>query len=569
MAANDIIDYNGFQIASGALDDPTLELLRQKGLLPQDGGMSVDNTPPAADQIQSPPVYDLLGSSRSGMMSDFRPQVANSLNQMNPEDQFVSPLLRGNSDLAKTVELPYAPDQSIESQAQSQAAAQSPISKTPMSPAKQALSPYEQIIKGTSGRLKTEANLAQSQADTYQQIASQRESMNQRLESRWAELDQARSELDNKREQAQKEFDQTKTESYWDRKGPGEKVLAALAVGLGTFASSWKGVPNIAFQMLQDDIKQDYQLQRDAVERAKGKVDRVDNDYARLLSVYKNEDLAQKAFFENRTQGLIEKLEGIKAQGVADNVKNTIDEQVGRLRLEQQKYNADLLKQFADMKANEQKSQSESPAQQAIDKKFGETYQEYFVDGKIGDMDKNIEQLEFALDNLKNYNVTGPGISRTPDFLKQIFNQRAVATKDAIEQVVQQDLRRTLGAQFTENEGKRLIERAFNDRLSEEENIRRVSALINAMKQARDTMTKSAEYYENNGGSLAGFPGVALSRIRTANDFENAFMNGSGQSQGQSKDEMDYQYYSNKLKENPNDPKLKQVVQILGQKLGK
>lgn len=46
-------------------------------------------------------------------------------------------------------------------------------------------------------------------------------------------------------------------------------------------------------------------------------------------------------------------------------------------------------------------------------------------------------------------------------------------------------------------------------------------------------------------------------------------MNGSGQSQGQSKDEMDYQYYSNKLKENPNDPKLKQVVQILGQKLGK
>jgi len=64
-----------------------------------------------------------------------------------------------------------------------------------------------------------------------------------------------------------------------------------------------------------------------------------------------------------------------------------------------------------------------------------------------------------------------------------------------------------LGPQFTEKEGERLIARAYNPRLSEKENVKRVRRLIDQIKSAAKAKGDAADYFEKN-GTLAGYKGT-------------------------------------------------------------
>ena len=71
---------------------------------------------------------------------------------------------------------------------------------------------------------------------------------------------------------------------------------------------------------------------------------------------------------------------------------------------------------------------------------------------------------------------------------------------------MQRNLRLILGAQFTEKEGQRLIARAYNPSLSEQENAKRVRNLIKQMQSAAEAKASAARYFEEN-GTLAGWKG--------------------------------------------------------------
>ena len=151
-----------------------------------------------------------------------------------------------------------------------------------------------------------------------------------------------------------------------------------------------------------------------------------------------------------------------------------------------------------------------TPGRKKADQAFGEEYVKWTTGGRA-DTEKMLTQLGEAADALEagEQNLTGPMIGSVPDAVTAFIAPEAISTRERVEEVVQRSLREILGAQFTEREGERLIARAYNPRLSEEENARRVRAVE---KQLRDMMANkdaAAAYFREN-GTLTGFEPVAI-----------------------------------------------------------
>ena len=148
-----------------------------------------------------------------------------------------------------------------------------------------------------------------------------------------------------------------------------------------------------------------------------------------------------------------------------------------------------------------------SPGWKKLDEKAAEEFSEFIIAGGSADVEKNIGQLEDSLKELEQSDeLTGIFLGNLPDKAQEAFFPRAVAVREQIEEVVQRNLRLVLGAQFTEKEGERLIARAFNPRLPEAENAKRVKRLITSIKRAAEAKQSAYDYFVEN-GTLRGYKG--------------------------------------------------------------
>lgn len=159
-----------------------------------------------------------------------------------------------------------------------------------------------------------------------------------------------------------------------------------------------------------------------------------------------------------------------------------------------------------------------TPGQEAVDKKFATDFVE-FATGGYADVMKQLDQLREASKSLKSgASISGPVIGSMPDSVLAFTNEKAVSTKEAIQEVAQRNLRLVLGAQFTEKEGDRLIARVYNPRLSEQENAKRLDRLIKQIGDAAQAKLDAAEYFRAN-GTLTGWQG----KLPRLSDFEPDF----------------------------------------------
>jgi len=169
-----------------------------------------------------------------------------------------------------------------------------------------------------------------------------------------------------------------------------------------------------------------------------------------------------------------------------------------------------------------------SKGEEAVDKGFGKEYIDWKSRGGYADAQKNIEQLKEVRNMLASgQELTGPMTGNMPDFINQFANPKAMAARDMVEEVVQRNLRLILGAQFTEKEGERLIARAYNPKLDESENLKRVDRLITAIEQAAQAKEGASNYFQQN-GTLKGWKGKDV----TIGDLEKAISDDPTQSQG-------------------------------------
>lgn len=145
--------------------------------------------------------------------------------------------------------------------------------------------------------------------------------------------------------------------------------------------------------------------------------------------------------------------------------------------------------------------------QKAMDREYGKEYVDWIARGGYADVQKQLAQLNEVATKLESgANLTGPVIGSVGEVGRSLAFPAAQAAKEAVEEVVQRNLRVILGAQFTQKEGDRLIARAYNPRLGEAENAKRLRRLIQQVDTAARAKDEAAQYFQMH-GTLVGWDG--------------------------------------------------------------
>tara|TARA_R110000737_G_scaffold332488_1_gene349439 strand:+ start:225 stop:1721 length:1497 start_codon:yes stop_codon:yes gene_type:complete len=175
-----------------------------------------------------------------------------------------------------------------------------------------------------------------------------------------------------------------------------------------------------------------------------------------------------------------------------------------------------------------------TPAQQATDKAFAKDYAAIVSSGALKDIERNESQIRGVLQDLEdivyngavtpegrqttksNKSLTGFRVGAALDSSvgragMSLFNSEALQALETVEEVVQRNLRVILGAQFTQEEGKRLIARAYNPYLSEKQNLVRLRRLADSMKGQLDAKRAAIAHWEKT-GSLKDFKALEAGR---------------------------------------------------------
>lgn len=150
-----------------------------------------------------------------------------------------------------------------------------------------------------------------------------------------------------------------------------------------------------------------------------------------------------------------------------------------------------------------------TPGQKAADEAFGKESADYFYGGGKSAVEKNLQKIQGAIDNLSsNPGLTGRLSMKLPivgsDAAQEALNPEMAAVRDDIRGAIQGTLRQTLGPQFTEKEGTAIFNRAFNPALSAAENARRATAELESLKRMAAQKDASMNQFLKS-GSLRGY----------------------------------------------------------------
>ena len=116
--------------------------------------------------------------------------------------------------------------------------------------------------------------------------------------------------------------------------------------------------------------------------------------------------------------------------------------------------------------------------------------------------------------------LTGPLIGSIPEELRALIYPKSTQAQQLVEQVVQKNLRAILGGQFAQKEGEQLVRRAYNPKLTPQQNAARLRSLLLTLDAAAQSKQAQTDYFLNNNYSLRGYTGFA--GVPTIEDFTNA-----------------------------------------------
>lgn len=139
-----------------------------------------------------------------------------------------------------------------------------------------------------------------------------------------------------------------------------------------------------------------------------------------------------------------------------------------------------------------------TPGQKTLDSTFAKDLDEWTSGGEVA-VDKNLQRLKEAKDKLKSLgdtSVSGRVVGRLPDFLR---SEESLAIQQDVQGAAQGALRATLGSQFTEKEGQRIMQNSYDPRLSPEENIRKIDAAIRELETQKQNKNRKAQEFEQRG----------------------------------------------------------------------
>jgi hypothetical protein len=156
-----------------------------------------------------------------------------------------------------------------------------------------------------------------------------------------------------------------------------------------------------------------------------------------------------------------------------------------------------------------------SPAEESRDKTAGTALAKWDDSGRAT-VTSNITALDSITKGLEDGQIKTRGfIDALPfgsDWARAIVNPEAQDAKNRVEGVIFQTLKETLGAQFTEREGKRLVEASYNPMLDPTANAARLRDYSNGLKKAVEARESQMAYLKEN-KTLQGYDGATPSGI--------------------------------------------------------
>lgn len=226
----------------------------------------------------------------------------------------------------------------------------------------------------------------------------------------------------------------------------------------------------------------------------------------------KQGDIIDDKLFTGRYKQDVDELMGkIQAQQSSAKDKELSDYRNRQLDIQDQSRKDRLKESQADRlnKLDVEKIKSGGKAvmtkgREEADKAFGKSYTEFATGGKEA-VEGNIADLKKALNILK----TNKGIFSGPidkgveiidsPVLRKALNPKAQEVKNLVNTVSMQDLKRILGGQFAEREGKMLMDAAFDPATGEKEAAEKLETLIGKIETAQKSMQKASKYFEKEG----------------------------------------------------------------------
>lgn len=158
-----------------------------------------------------------------------------------------------------------------------------------------------------------------------------------------------------------------------------------------------------------------------------------------------------------------------------------------------------------------------------VDEAFGTALGKLLESGALADAKRNrgqitgvVAQLQAIVDGESDENLSGLRVGVLSELrpAMSVVNSAALQALETVEEVVQRNLRIILGAQFTEKEGNRLIARAYNPYLSEQQNLVRLKRLDESMKGQLDRKLAAIDHFQKT-GSLRGFDAEVARQVNS------------------------------------------------------
>ena len=140
------------------------------------------------------------------------------------------------------------------------------------------------------------------------------------------------------------------------------------------------------------------------------------------------------------------------------------------------------------------------------DKVFAKNRQEWIRRGGATNVQADLIKLKRVRNQLKGgKSVTGSMQGKFPDWWRSVSNPEAIKMREDVHSVVQKNLRIILGTQFTEREGRLILQRSWNEELPEEYNLEKIEGLIDRIETGAAEQMASNKYWEANDQTLAGY----------------------------------------------------------------
>ncbi len=141
----------------------------------------------------------------------------------------------------------------------------------------------------------------------------------------------------------------------------------------------------------------------------------------------------------------------------------------------------------------------------AADKDFAKDYNDWTGAASAG-VAKNLERLTKAKELLSKrkddwFGTSGRVTGNLPDSMR---SEESRTIRQDVQAAAQGALKATLGAQFTEKEGERIMKAAYDETLSPEANIAKIDAANKELQTAKMNKDAKSSYFEKN-GTLTGF----------------------------------------------------------------